>query len=301
MLQLLAKRLNLTSLELDPEPYILTEDEENRIIENEVVRLKSHAAWKMKQISMTEYEIEAKLSMINWEERYDRQAILMQANSVKNHDLWQKEQRQKEKDAEKIEADELAATWTAKRVFSLMSWASENIYGKKLIVKNNEYDNTKLITTLCFFISKDPRFESELGYSLDKGLLIRGISGLGKTHLVKCIKDNELNPIILLSMLEITDTIRDSGEYSISLGDRKIIYLDDVGTEEPVIKHYGTNITFFKNFIETYYLQSKPFNRLMISTNNSFSEMEQKYGFRVRSRIKDMFNIVDISGKDMRG
>jgi hypothetical protein len=29
--------------------------------------------------------------------------------------------------------------------------------------------------------------------------------------------------------------------------------------------------------------------------------MEEKYGFRVRSRIKDMFNIVDVNGEDMRG
>ena len=50
-----------------------------------------------------------------------------------------------------------------------------------------------------------------------------------------------------------------------------------------------------------YYLKNKPFNKLIISTNNNFDEIESKYGFRVRSRIKDMFNIIDVRGKDMRG
>jgi len=79
------------------------------------------------------------------------------------------------------------------------------------------------------------------------------------------------------------------------------LYLDDVGTEEPIVNHYGTKINWFKNFIEMYYLKNKPFNKLIISTNNSFDEIESKYGFRVRSRIKDMFNIIDVQGKDMRG
>jgi len=77
--------------------------------------------------------------------------------------------------------------------------------------------------------------------------------------------------------------------------------LDDVGTEEHTVNHYGTKISFFKNFIEKYYLQNKTYEKLVVSTNNSFNEMEEKYGFRVRSRIKDMFNIIDVTGKDMRG
>ena len=48
-------------------------------------------------------------------------------------------------------------------------------------------------------------------------------------------------------------------------------------------------------------MKDLPFNKLIISTNNSFDELESKYGFRVRSRLKDMFNIIDVDGKDLRG
>jgi DNA replication protein DnaC len=179
-----------------------------------------------------------------------------------------------------------------------MKWTSRNVLGKEFIL--NE-DNKRLITTLCYFFSADQRFETELNFSMKKGLLIRGISGLGKTHLVKCLENNELNPVLILSMIEISEEIKQEGEYQIKVGDKKIIYLDDVGTEEATINHYGTKINFFKNFIEGYYLRNSPFNRLIISTNNSAAEIEEKYGFRVRSRMRDMFNVIDIHGRDMRG
>ena len=178
-----------------------------------------------------------------------------------------------------------------------MAWTSKNVYGKTLIVND---DNKKIITALCFFISSDPRFETVLGYSFKKGLLIRGISGLGKTFLVRCVKDNEIKPITILSMIEIAESVKSEGEFDIRLSD-KINYLDDVGTEQHIINHFGTKINFFKNFIETYYLNNRPFDKLIISTNNNFQELEDKYGFRVRSRLKDMFNVIDVTGKDMRG
>jgi DNA replication protein DnaC len=183
-------------------------------------------------------------------------------------------------------------------MFKLMKWTSQNEYGTPLIMNDQ---NKHFMAALCYFLSEDPRFETELGYDLNKGLLIRGISGLGKTHLVKCLQDNELNPVLILSMVEITETIRDTGEFQINLGGRKVVYLDDVGTEEATVNHFGSKISFFKNFVELVYLKNKVFNKLMISTNNSFQQIEEKYGFRVRSRMKDMFNVIDVKGEDMRG
>ncbi len=195
---------------------------------------------------------------------------------------------------------ELIERCDATYMFKLMKWSSQNNFGRKLIVNEN---TTYLIKVLCYFLSNDIRFEKELGFSFSKGLLIRGISGLGKTHLVRCLENNELSPILVLSMIEITDEIKDQGQYELKLGNKKVVYLDDVGTEEATVNHFGTKISFFKNFIELVYLKNKEngFNKLMISTNNSFAEIEAKYGFRVRSRMKDMFNTIDVKGEDLRG
>lgn len=294
--QLLEKQWTLT--ESEPEPYILTPEEEFEAIQWEKDQARNHMAWKMRQLLFLEPQIAEKLSEINWDEKINREVILQKANSNKHYDLWQKKQREVEKVQEKKKLDELKETYTAKNMFKLMQWASENEFGKKLIV--NE-DNKHFVTALCYFFSNDGRFKTELGYSFQKGLLIRGISGLGKTHLVRCISKNELNPILVLSMLEITDEIKSEGEYDVEMKGNKTIYLDDVGTEEPIVNHFGTKISFFKNFIENYYLRNKIYNRLLISTNNNYAEIEEKYGFRVRSRMKDMFNTINVKGQDMRG
>lgn len=293
----MAKQLNLTDPE--PEEYILSKEEENILVANEIERKKQYTIWKMANLGFLEPQIFQKLKEINWEEEIDKEELFKTANANKHQDTWHQQQRVREKQEEEQRQKDLIERCTAKFMFKLMKWTSENKLGRKLIV--NDF-NKKLITTLCYFVSRDVKFETELGYSFQKGLLIRGIAGLGKTHLVRCLEENELNPILILSMIEITDEIKSQGEFEVVYGKNKIIYLDDVGTEEPVVNHYGTKISFFKNYIELMYLknQNKTFNHLIISTNNSFSEIEEKYGFRVRSRIREMFNIIDVEGEDMR-
>lgn len=289
---------SMINFEVEQEPYILTPDEERIAIANEILSLQRYATWKMKGLAFTDIQIAQKISEIDWDAEINRDEILQRCNSNKQYGIWQQQQRENEKKQAIEKEQKLKELYTPKNLFRLMQWTSENEFGKRLIVHD---DNKKLIKSLCYFVSRDEKFETELGYSLNKGIVIRGISGLGKTHIVQCIRKNELNPILILSMLDITGDIKANGEYEISLDGNKIIYLDDVGTEEPTVNHFGTKISFFKNFIESYYLRNKIYNNLMFSTNNSFAEIEEKYGFRVRSRMKDMFNIIDVTGKDMRG
>lgn len=294
----LVKQLNLTVFDLKEEEWILTPEEERNALEQAKNSVREHFRWKLDGLGYGSSEIEVKIAGINWIEKIDEKEVLSRANSNKHAKIFHDQQRELEKTALVSHQKQLKESWTATRIYRLMQATSEQVYERKFIV--NEY-NKELIKTVCFFLSRDERFESELKYDLNKGLLIRGISGLGKTYVVKCAQDNMLNPVLILSMLEISDEIRQVGEYNINMDGRKILYLDDVGTEEPTITHYGTRINFFKNFIEQYYHKNTIFNRLIVSTNNSAQELENRYGFRVRSRMKDMFNVVDVQGEDMRG
>lgn len=293
----LEKNWTMTGLE-EKEEYILNEDEEKKAIENAINQQKEYLIWKMKGLGYTDLQIAGKTKEINWNDQIDRDTVLGGANSCKHQDLWHTQQRLNEREKAIKDNQELRERCTAKYMLNLMKWTSRNVLGRDLIIHN---DNTALIKTLCFFLSNDPRFETELNYSFQKGLLIRGVSGLGKTHLVRCLEKNEISPILVLSLLEIAEEVKAEGEFIVELGSNKMIYLDDVGTEEHIVNHFGTKINWFKNFIEMYYLRNKIFNKLIISTNNSFREIEEKYGFRVRSRVKDMFNIIDVKGTDMRG
>lgn len=294
-LQLLAKQLNLTDLNEQPEEMILTAQEEESAILHAMAQAKKHKAWKFAQMGANEEQILSKLAAIDWFNEIDKMEVLKNANSNKHYSIWQQEQRKKERQQETDKFLELHKRCNAKYFYNLMAWTSENIYGKKLVLHE---DNTPLIRAICFFFSKDERFETELKYDFNKGLLIRGVSGLGKTYLFRCIEKNDIRSIDIVSMIDISENIKEEGSYDLQY--QNTLYLDDVGTEESVVNHYGTKINWFKNFIEMYYLKNKPFNRLVISTNNSFDEIESKYGFRVRSRMAEMFNIIDVSGQDMR-
>lgn len=294
----LADQWSSTKPDEEKEEYILTPQEEALAIDHAITSLKKYAAWRMADKGLSEIEIMSRISQMDFPSMIDREKILATANSNKQYDQWQRNKREQERKEAETKVQEIRTFWTAKNVLKLMKWTSENEFGKALIMNHN---TTTLIKALCFFLSEDARFESELGYSFQRGLLIRGVSGLGKTFLVQCSKNNELNPVLIQSMIEITEQIKSEGEFQISMMGNKILYLDDVGTEETPVKHYGTNINWFKDFLELYYSKRRPFNKLMISTNLSFRQLEEKYGFRVRSRMKDMLNVIDVQGEDLRG
>lgn len=299
-LQKLEGKLSLTSSDStqEPEDYILTEDEEKSCIDHAITQAKRRMEWRFKEMGFSGPEILKRISETNFLEEINTDEILDLANSTKHQQRWHQQQRVRERMEAKERHDELVQYWTAKRIYHFMCWVSENSYGKKFIMHD---DNKRLIATICYFLSGDQRLSSELNMDPKKGLLIRGISGLGKTYVVKCASQNLLNPVLIQSMIEISEEIQQNGSYDIPIGNHKKIYLDDVGTEEHNVKYYGTSINWFKNFIERFYLGNKPFNQLIISTNNNAEEIENKYGFRVRSRMKDMFNVVDVVGQDMRG
>jgi len=279
------------------DPYLLTPKEEERAVAYAVEQAKKFMAWKMRRVLKTHEEIEFKLSQVNWEERIDRQKVLNLANTAKNQQIWQISQRQADKERELLRLKELSQYWGYGRIYKLIKYNSFHLFGKVL---DETQDNMPALKALCFFLARDDRFATDLGFDRLKGLLIRGPTGTGKTHLVRCAEDNGLNPILTLSMLEITDKVEEDGSYKIDMDGKKIIYLDDVGTEEAEVKHFGTIKLWFKNFIEKSYLKSKCYNHIIITTNLNFKGLEDHYGVRVASRMREMFNVVDLTGEDRR-
>lgn len=281
------------------EEYILTPEEEQEALAHAKKVAVEHMTYKLKSVEKVygEAAIEQRLSETNWDEQINRDEVLKKCNANKQQIIWHQKNREQQENEKAKFQKRLQSRCDAKYMFKEMKWASKNVFGKDLIVHD---DNKHLITALCYFFSNDARFETDLGYSLKKGLLIKGRSGLGKTHLVRCLEENELNPVKVFSMLDIEKEIKREGDFIPVIGNRKKLYLDDVGTEEAVVNHYGSKVNWFKWFIEDYYLEGRPFHTVIISTNSSPEEIEQKYGFRVRSRMREMFNTIDVKGKDMR-
>lgn len=287
-----------THFDIEQEDFILTDEEIFSAIAHEVERVEKLFAWKLEDKKVVaKDEIKIRMYGFDISERINVVEILQRANSNKHYALWQQKQREEEVRLAEQKKVSIEKDWDANRFYKLIKWSSEVDYGKPLIVNDQ---TMQIIKPLCYFLSNDERFETELGYSLRKGIMFRGIAGLGKTHIVRCAANNERNPIFVVSMLEISDEVRLDGAYELPIGYSKF-YLDDVGSEEAMVNNYGSRINWFKNFIELFYLKSQNYNRLIVSTNNTAQQIEERYGFRVRSRMKDMFNVIDLDGKDLRG
>lgn len=292
--------LNLTQEELlsmTSHENLLTPEEEKKAIDYAIQKAKDHFIWRrVNEFSEPIEKVYLKVAEINWDEQVNVKGILEIANSNKQRVIWEEESLKQQKEQKLQHEKEMRELWTAQGFYSYLRYVSRETFNKELLCNDQ---TLPLIKTWCYFLSEDPRFETELGYKFGKGLLLRGISGLGKTFIAECLQNNPYKPIGIESMISISEEVCKEGEYT--LKKRRILYLDDVGTEEPVINYFGTKIRWFKDFLEMYYLKTKDYRNIVISTNNNFDELEDKYGFRVRSRIKDIFNIVDLDGVDMRG
>lgn len=280
----------------EKEEYILTPEEEKKVIENAIESAQRRFIWKRFQINESQVQIDAKMATIDWHKEINRKRVLYIANSLKHRQIEQDLMNKERKANEIKELEALKLRCTSKYMFDGMCRVSLNEFGEKFIVDD---DNKAMIKALCLFLSRDPRFETELGFSFKKGLWFKGLQGRGKTYPIKCARGNELNPIKIISTIDATESLKETGRFDI--GPYKMLYIDDVGTEELDTKNYGSKINFFKLFIERIYLEQNDFGNLMITTNCPFKEIEDRYGLRVSSRIKDMFNIITVKGIDRRG
>lgn len=271
---------------------VLTEQEKEAAVAYETNRLIEHYAYRMKEKGLHPGDIAARISQIDWPSMVDTQSVIDGANSRKLRALEEQSRVEERKERIKYEQEQLKIQCNAKYFFKLIKHYFETVHGR-FDTTNMEY-----IKAVCFFFSADLRFESELGFSFNKGLLIQGTAGLGKTKTIIAIKDNPLYPVKVFSMIDITQHVRDTG--SCEINTQQMILLDDVGSETELVKHYGNQINWFKEFIESYYLCYTSYSGLLITTNCGGDELEQKYGYRVRSRIREMFNVITLIGNDQR-
>lgn len=181
--------------------------------------------------------------------------------------------------------------------------------------------NKKFIRALCCYFTEDPQFEIlGEGFRLDKGLLIMGNVGTGKTHLLKAFSRNKRQCYNVISCDEIAGryTRKDGGGYDAlerfihshreAMGDPRVFNqrvigwcYDDLGTERTA-KNFGNEANVMEQIILARYTSRHeyPWHQTHITTNLTEQEMEAMYGSRVVSRMREMFNLLVLGGNDRR-
>ncbi|NEW81674.1 MAG: ATPase [Mariniphaga sp.] len=177
-------------------------------------------------------------------------------------------------------------------------------------------EDHELIFKLLVYAIGDVENTTRQNLSLKKGILLTGPVGCGKTSLMTLIKPffAAEKQYVIKSVRDITFEFEKEGFLVINRysnlafcnppfsGINSAFCFDDLGIEQP-IKYYGNQCNVMAEILLSRYDQFIRKGVLThITTNLAASELESMYGSRLRSRMREMFNLVafDRNSKDKR-
>ncbi|SDX74981.1 DNA replication protein DnaC [Lutibacter oricola] len=186
-----------------------------------------------------------------------------------------------------------------------------NIKGHLLFGKNFKIykEDEPLLFKLCCYFIQDHLSCAQFGIDTNKGLLLTGPVGCGKTSLMKLLV--HLAPhktyFELIPTRSIVFNFNAKGYDVLEKYNQTQNYcFDDLGVE-PTGSHYAKECNVMGEILLSRYElfcnpepQRKVFTH--ITTNLNAKELEKRYGNRVRSRLRQMFNLIsfDENSKDKR-
>jgi energy-coupling factor transporter ATP-binding protein EcfA2 len=155
-----------------------------------------------------------------------------------------------------------------------------------------------LIFKLLVYAIRDQENAERLNLNLQKGIMLTGPVGCGKTSLMKLLRFFmvQTESYVIKSCREISFEFIAKGFeviHKYSTGEsRKAYCFDDLGTEQN-LKYYGNECNVMAEILLNRYDQFIAHGTIThLTTNLSASEIESYYGNRVRSRMREMFNLV---------
>lgn len=175
--------------------------------------------------------------------------------------------------------------------------------------------NEKNFNLLSLYFMRDPEFEKVDGgkYSFSKGIALQGPIGCGKTSMIMGFNVNPTNCFGGISCRKVAAdySLKDVGgsltieKYSglheappyDNFGQRYIGRMfDDLGTEN-VKKHFGNESNVMEEILLNRYDNPDLVGKTHITTNLSAEQIEEIYGPRVRSRLRQMCNFIVFNPK----
>ncbi len=145
-------------------------------------------------------------------------------------------------------------------------------------------------------------FLNEQGkYSLNKGLLLLGNVGTGKTKIAQAIAYNpryQYEYTTAKNLSECYEIGDDHWHHYITPNNAFII--DDIGTEKHAQQDYKKGLVeSVSEFILSRY-DTNSLSNVVITTNLNADAIGNRYGERVRDRIREAFNVIIFDGASLR-
>ncbi|WP_313115057.1 ATPase [Aequorivita sediminis] len=207
------------------------------------------------------------------------------------------------------------------KMLNYLSAKGKILFGKHFKIHEEDHP---IIYQLCLYFIKDKLSCEKYNIDINKGILLSGPVGCGKTTLMKLMRHlvPHHRPYKIIPTRNIVFAFNNIG-YSIieQYGDNHFFCFDDLGVE-PEGKHFGNDCNVMGEILLSRYeryTQCHPEqpvlslskrsrkasianNMTHITTNLNAEEIEDRYGNRVRSRLREMVNVIgfDKNTKDKR-
>jgi len=240
--------------------------------------------------------------------------------------LWGKKKKEKELEQiainEKIAYNRKMATenWNFDLIKTFMMNRAKDIFKFEFVLDNDNHDTFDL---LCHYFTgnvdgfmKQAKLMGVEMPSIDKGILLAGNFGTGKTVLMKLFGKNNRQVYFIRPAKTISNQYLTSKEKVIpeeylvpfknAINDAATFFqplsglcIDDLGSENEK-NNFGNKVNVIGDLIEARYHDKFTGVFLHATTNLSSDELVAFYGERVVSRMKEIFNFVELSGEDRR-
>lgn len=191
---------------------------------------------------------------------------------------------------------------TTLNYLEIIAWLEKkgvDLYGKNFKIFESDHE---IIYKLIAYFLRDEQACCQFNIDLEKGILLSGPIGCGKTSLMNLIRyvAEQERKFILKPTREISFEFIKEGYEVIqrySSGNKlqngtKNYCFDDLGIENN-LKYFGNECNVLGEILLSRYdlfINKKIITH--ITTNLSASEIEAAYGNRVRSRLRQMLNLI---------
>lgn len=166
------------------------------------------------------------------------------------------------------------------------------LFGKTFKIYQEDRD---ILYKLCLYFIQDKVGCKKLGINIDKGLLLSGPVGCGKTSFMRLLKYlvPHRKPYAVIPTRNIVFGFNHLGYKIIDdYGNTQFFCFDDLGVE-PHGRHYGKDCNVMGEILLSRHDLFLEYHiKTHATTNLNAKELEVRYGNRVRSRMRELFNLI---------
>lgn len=175
--------------------------------------------------------------------------------------------------------------------------------------------NKKVLDFFYAYMVQDLETLQKLKGNVEKGILIQGTNGSGKSFLFETLDKIYIEHKVQHWRIHFNEAIILPEKYRRYISNPQIasndldfyeyyskgaILIDDLGAEIK-LKHFGNEVEIVDQLIQLRYNIFKKKNlKTFVTTNLSLEDIKRRYGLRSYDRIFEMFNILQLNGPTRR-